>query len=592
MEKSFTQQDIEKFLSNFRNLTNPYKIEKVHQLLNNPHAKAKYSVKLNYKPFNFIIMTSAFILGLSALIIWSNPKKANIDEISTSKKSGVVTEVVVDSNFSSKRTTDLNKPIVNNPTIKTKVTPRSEVLTKVTTDSFFPQEVTTDLNQPKAENPTIKTEVAPKYDNNYPVQSVTDNDQKVYNTLPEYKTVSSVWSPDTIVDKKNLLLELSDKELKTIGIARKGQATFYHNIIDGQYDMALTSQPDLIPEEERITTFNKFIVAYTTNSQFEPEGSGNFYSSMDTLIPVAINNQAGQIFWFTPHESFFNLLPERYSYLRTTYKNLIYLKKKYPKRTFTNYLETGAERILDPINVLNLNKEELQKIGVQINGECVLFQTRNKKYTLKICKTGTYSSGNDEDFYIFPPNPYPVLMTDTLGRRFYVVNSMTNTDSLSKIMNVLVPVRINLNEIISKNQEVIICWYYPTQEFLNSLPKKIGTEIKSELNYITNGSKGSSISCNYFEVCKSSLKLDHFKLYPNPASSSVTIEFENSEEIIGSISIVNMAGLRLRELLPNTTFLSGNNSYQMNLSGINSGIYLISVNTKRGFKTQRLIVAQ
>ncbi len=592
MGKSFTQQDIEKFLSNFRNLTNPYKIGKVHQLLNNPHAKARYSVKLNYKPFNFIIMTSAFILGLSALIIWSNPKKANIDEISTSKKSGVATEVIVDSDFSSKRTADLNKPIVDNPTIKTKVTPKSEVLTKVTTDSYFPKEVTTVLKQPKVENPTIKTEIAPKNDNNNPVQSVTDNDQKVYNRLPVYKTESCVWSPDTIVDKKLLLLELSDKELKTIGIARKGLATFYHNIIAGQYDMALTSHPDLIPDEERITTFNKFFVAYATNSQFEPDGSGNFYSSMDTLIPVVINNQAGQIFWFTPHESFFNLLPDRYSYLRTTYKNLICLKKKYPKRTFTNYLETGAERILDPINVLNLNKEELQKIGVQINDECVLFQTRNKKYTLKICKTGTYSSGNDEDFYVFPPNPYPVLMTDTLGRRFYVVNSMTNTDSLSKIMNILVPIRINLNEIISQNHEVIICWYYPTQEFLNSLPIKIGTEIKSELNNISNGSKGSSISCNYFEVCKSSLKLDNFKLYPNPASSSVTIEFENSEEIIGSISIVNMAGLKLRELLPNTTFLSGHNSYQMNLSGINSGIYLISVNTKRGFKTQRLIVAQ
>lgn len=592
MEKSFTQQDIEKFLSNFRNLTNPYKIEKVHQLLNNPHAKAKYSVKLNYKPFNFIIMTSAFILGLSALIIWSNPKKANIDEMSTSKKSGVVTEVVVDSNFSSKRTTDLNKPIVDNPTIKTKVTPKSEVLTKVTTDSYFPQELTTDLNQPKIENPTIKTEVAPKNDNNNPVQSVTDNDQKVYNPLPEYNTESCVWSPDTIVDKKKLVLELSDKELKTIGIARKGLATFYHNIIAGQYDMALTSHPDLIPDEERITTFNKFFVAYTTNSQFEPDGSGNFYSSMDTLIPVAINNQAGQIFWFTPHESFFNLLPERYSYLRTTYKNLICLKKIFPKRTFTNYLETGAERILDPINVLNLNKEELQKIGVQINDECVLFQTINKKYTLKICKHGTYSVGNDEDSNVFPPNPYPVIMTDTLGRRLYIEGSIVNKDTVSKILNILVPVRIYLNNIVPPNKEVLICWYYPTQEFLNALPDKIGAALKSELNRIINGSKGYSTSCNYFEVCKSSLTLNNFKLYPNPAIYSVTIEFENSEEIIGSISIVNMAGLKLRKLLPNTTLLSGQNSYKLDLSGINPGLYLISVNTKKGFKTQRLIVSQ
>jgi hypothetical protein len=591
MEKTYTQQDIEKFLSNFRDLTIPYKIEKVHQLLNNPHAKARYSVKLNYKPFNFIIMTSAFVLGLSALIFWSNPKTSNTDEISTSNKTGVVREVVLDSNLNSKRTTDLNKPIVDNPTIEKNGTPESDIATKVTTDSYFPREVTTDLNQPKLEKPNINKMDDPKNDN-IPVQSVTDNDQKAYNTLPVYKTESCVWSPDTVVDKKLLLVELSDKELRTIGIARKGAATFYHNIIEGQYDMSLTSHPDLIPGEERITTYNKYFVAYTTNSHFEPDGSGDFYSSMDTLVPVLTNNQTGQIFWFTPHDSFFNSLPERYSYLRSTYKNLICLKKKYPKRTFTNYLGSGAERVLDPVNVLIFNKEQLRKIGVLIDDECVIFQTLNKNYTLKICKHGRYSVGNDDDSNVFPPNPYPVIMTDTLGRRLYMEGSILNRDTVSKIMNILIPVRINLNEIVPPNQEVIICWYYPTQEFLDALPQKVGAELQSELNSVISGSKKSSTFCNYFETCKSSLKLNNFKLYPNPASSTVTIEFENSEEIIGSISIVNMAGLKLRELLPGTTFLSGHNSYQMNLSGINSGIYLILVSTNKGFKTQRLIVSQ
>jgi hypothetical protein len=590
MEKSFTQQDIEKFLSDFKKLSNSYKIEKVHQLLNNPHAKARYTVKLNYKPFNFIIMTSAFILGLSALLIWSNPKKTDTNEISTFQNSKPGTAVVVDSNFSPGKTTALNQPLVESPTIKTKVVSKTEVLVKVNKDSSFPQRKAADLKNTELENPTFKTDNESK--NNNPVQSVSVNEPQSENTKLASNAEPCTWPPDTIIDRRLLLLELSDKELKAIGIARKWQSTFYHNIIEGQYDMSLTSHPELIPVEEQVTTFNKFFIAYTTNSQFEPDGSGNFYSSMDTLIPVVSNNQAGQIFWFTPHESVFNLLPDRYKYLKSTYKNLICLKKKYPKRSFTNYLETGSERILDPINVLKLNKEELQKIGVLINDECVIFQTKNKKYTLKICKTGTYSSGNDEDLFVFPPNPYPVLMTDTLGHRIYNVNSITNKDSLLKIVNILVPVRINLSEIVSKNQEVIICWYFPTQEFLNSLPKKIGPEIKSEINNITTGSKGSSISCNYFEVCRSSLKLDNFKLYPNPASSSVTIEFENSEEIIGSISIVNMAGLKLREILPNTSFLSGHNSYQMNLSGINSGIYLIYVNTKRGFKTQRLIVSQ
>jgi hypothetical protein len=554
MEKTFTQQDIDKFLNDFRNLSNPYKLEKVHQLLNNPYAKAKYTVKLNYKPFNFIIMTSAIILGLSALLIWLNPKKADIDTTNTFQKSEVVSKIVLDSNS-------------------------------------FPQK-TAGLNQLKSENPSLKTVDSPKnYDKNQ-LQSVKVNEPNPDKKSHDYRIESCTWSPDTIIDKRLLLLELSDKELKAIGIARKEAATFYHNIIEGQYDMELTSHPDLIPLEERKITFNKFFVAYVTNSQFEPDGPGNFYSSMDTLIPVLTNNQAGQVFWFTPHKSFFNLLPDRYSYLKSTYDNLICLKKKYPNRSFTNYLENGAERILDPINVLNLNKEVLQKIGIIINDECVIFQSKNKKYSLKICKNGTYSSGNDEDFFVFPPNPYPVAMTDTLGRRLYVVNSMTNRDSLSKMMNILIPVRINLYELVPPRQEVIICWYYPTQEFLNALPKKIGQDIKSELVFIDGDSKGSPKSCNYFEICKSSLTLNNFKLYPNPASYSVTIEFENSEDIIGSISIVNMGGLKLRELLPNTKFLSGHNSYQMNLSGITPGLYLISVNTKKGFKTQRLIVSK
>ena len=247
----------------------------MHQLLNNPHAKARYSVKLNYKPFNFIIMTSAFIIGLSALLIWSNPKKANVGETSSSNKSGVVTEVVVDSNFSSKRTSDLKKPGVNNLNITTRVTPKSEAIREVTKDSTLPQELAIDLIQTNVENQTFKTEVV-KNDNSNQVQSVTPYDPKVYSTLPEYMTESCAWSPDTIIDKKLLLLELSDKELKPIGIAKKGLSTFYHNIIEGQYDMCLTSHPDLIPAEERITTFNKFYVAYTTNSHFEPVGSWQF----------------------------------------------------------------------------------------------------------------------------------------------------------------------------------------------------------------------------------------------------------------------------------------------------------------------------
>jgi hypothetical protein len=410
----------------------------------------------------------------------------------------------------------------------------------------------------------------------------------------ERNSKSCIWPSDTIIDKDILLVKLSDEELKQIGIARKGNATFYHNSCpNGDCDWQLSCQIKLIPENERITTHNDFYVRFVTNSNFEPEGGSDFYSSMDILVPVVTNNKAGQIFWFTPHESLFAKLPARYGYLKNVYDNLKCLKEKYPNKTFTNFLSIGGESVLDAVNYLKLSAQELINIGIIINEDNVVFHSKNNNYTLKITNTGsTYSTGSDEDFKSFPPNPYPVVMTDTLGRRIFVRKSIIEKDSLSQIMNILVPVRINLNEVILPNKDVMICWYYPTEDFLKSLPVKIGDELKSEVGIINETNQSSTKSCTYFEVCKSTLKLDNFKLYPNPAKYSVTIEFDISEEARGSVSIVNIAGARLKTLVPNSTFRSGRNSYQMDLSGITPGIYLISINTDKGFKTQRLIISQ
>lgn len=549
MEKLYTQNDINKFLSDFRKLPDPYKLEKVHQLINDPHAMARQRIKLNHKPFNLIIMTSAFIVGVTALLIWSNIKKTQITDSRTLPETEVTPIEVT-----SKITPPVTKPEVSLkkklPSVTKINTPVSEVI-----------------------NPVLPSKV-----------------KEPETRVLKMAAGSCEWSSDTIIDKKSLLLDLSDDELKAIGILKKGTLTFYHNIISGVYDYGLFSNE--FPEEERTITYNKFYLAFVTNSRYEPSGPGNFYSAMDTLVPVVINDEEGHIYWFSPDKSLFMLLPARYSYLESDYENLICLKKKYPEKSFTNFIESGKEKILDPVTVLDLDRETLQRIGVIIDNESVKFQSKNRKYTLEISKTGLYSSGNDEDMYLFPPNPYPVLMTDTLGRRMYTTNTTGNTDSLSKILNILVPVRIRVNEFVASSHEVLICWYYPTTEFLKALPAKTGEELSSELTVIKNDKKTASSSCNYFEVCKSSIKLNNFKLYPNPASQTVKIEFENTEEIMGSISIVNMAGSKMRELLPKTLFVTGRNYYQLDLSGINPGIYLISVNTGKGFRTQRLIVTR
>lgn len=579
MKKSYTQQDIEKILGDFRSLRNPYNIEKVHQLLNNPDAKARHSVKLNSKPFNFIIMTSVIVIGLSALLFWSGPEKADVEPEAYKihdAGDGVFYDSVVPKIKASDQTME------KAPGMKAANSPKPGISPKVSINSGI---FAGSLNFLKDSNPVTQTAAKQEI----PLITLIKNDK---DTILRINSETCAWPGDTIIDKHLLLLDLTDGELHNIGIARKGSAMYYHNIIEGKYDWASWNNPDLIPVEDRITTHNKFFVAYRTNSNFEPAGTGDFYSSMDTLVPVIINRSTGNIFWFTPEENFFTLLPERYNYLSEIYKNLVCLKKKYPARSFTNYLESGKERILDPVNVLSLAKADLQKIGIIIDEGSVLFQTKNKNYSLKICESGTYSAGNSDDSDIFPPNPYPVAMTDTLGRQVYMQGTHFRKDSVTRILNILVPVRVNIHDFVKSYKEVIICWYYPTDDFLKALPGNMGTDLKSEMLGVTNSIKGSSSSCKYYEACKSSLKLENFKLYPNPANNSVTIEFQNSEELTGSISIVNMAGLKLRELLPNTPFLTGHNSYSMDLSGISSGIYLISVNSPKGFKTQRLIISR
>lgn len=560
MKNKHTEQDINLFFERFKQLPEYFELEEVHQLINNPHAKATHTVNLNYKQLKFIIMTSAFIIGLSTLVWLTN------------------------------NSTKENEPFTENNNFKSEV----------------------HNAEPKTESKSIKAII---YSQNSKIQtnplmrnckggskgnSVILNEKSETATLlnPEQKSIKvpdkiCAWSSDTVIDKEQLIIELSDDEIKKIGIARKGFATFYHDKTPNRnYDMHLSCYSNMIPKEERIITNNEYYVAHVTNSYFEPDGDGNFYTSMDTLVPVMTHNKSNQIYWFTPHASFFKSLPKRYDYLTAVYNSLKCLKRNYPQKAFVNYLENGSASIIDPVKLLELSKEDLINIGVGISDECVTFQSKNRKYTLKHCKNGLTSTGNDEDFAIFPPNPYPVAMTDTFGRRVFVESTIIAKDSLSEIMNILIPVKVDLKKFISDNKkEVIICWFYPTDEFLNALPQNIRPELKSELSLINRNVKSPATSCTYFEACKSTLQIDNLRIYPNPANYTATLEFDNSQLITGTISVANIAGVKLKEVVPKRTFSIGHNSYQLDLSGITSGMYLVSINTDKGFKTQRLIVS-
>jgi hypothetical protein len=183
-------------------LPDPYKLEKVHQLLNDPYAMARHRIKLNHKPFNLIIMTSAFIVGLTAILFWSSPRKTEISKPESFKNTEVVSV-----------------------TAQVKISPPE----------------TPKNHSTKTEKPSTKAELESEpLGNNTSAPALIEKHEPESSVLiGKYRLCA--WSPDTTIDKKTLLLNLTDPELKKIGITKRGDAIFYHNIIPGQYDMGIVS---------------------------------------------------------------------------------------------------------------------------------------------------------------------------------------------------------------------------------------------------------------------------------------------------------------------------------------------------------------
>lgn len=79
-----------------------------------------------------------------------------------------------------------------------------------------------------------------------------------------------------------------------------------------------------------------------------------------------------------------------------------------------------------------------------------------------------------------------------------------------------------------------------------------------------------------------------FKVYPNPASNVLNVEFDLMSENEVNISIINSVGqtVSTKELGK----VAGVQSEEINVSHLDAGIYVVKVSTKNGEKTQRITV--
>lgn len=154
----------------------------------------------------------------------------------------------------------------------------------------------------------------------------------------------------------------------------------------------------------------------------------------------------------------------------------------------------------------------------------------------------------------------------------------------------LIPVRVPLDKYFSEYSETKIFWFTPTEAFFDRLPDRIKKNLRQDFYSLTGNLESSS--CTYFEECRSTLKLDKFKIYPNPAKESITISFNASEEVSGNIYLLDIKGSILKTFESIANITNGSNEFHYTLDDIQPGIYLVAVQSENGIKTGRLIVSE
>lgn len=283
-----------------------------------------------------------------------------------------------------------------------------------------------------------------------------------------------------------------------------------------------------------------------------------------------------------------------------------------------NFINYAARNITEGMHLIELSKPELQKLGFIFSDSSISYD--NRLFEIKLFKKGQSIVMHQENSVTEFMASY-ILLKDTsttkagqhmpinlvyLSDEFGEQNVQWITDFDDEDKNtpeyflnksqVLIPILLlksNYPEQMSQNQ---VFWFEPSSALFDSLPEYIGPQLSREYNYIA-ADKNEKLNlpasnCIYFEACKSTLEIDDFRLYPNPAQLNATIDFTLTESISGWISLVSISGSQLKILVPSTSFSEGKNSFIVDISDILSGIYLVLLSTDKGFQTQRLIISR
>lgn len=411
--------------------------------------------------------------------------------------------------------------------------------------------------------------------------------QQVDTTVFRYTFIAHKRKPYSYENGK--MIELEDQPLITVGNTEYG---FHSYGVKGKLK---NETYDFYP----VFQSNLFYSEVVNNEKVQKEG---FRLANDTLLPVVlpiselIPSVPDKFFWFTATEKFYASLSPKYKDVLEDFKKYKEAKKYYPNDDLIVY---QAPKLFDESKIVVLSKEELIQLGFQLYTDTTIYAGCIDGLKIKFLKSKSSSIvvESSDSSIKKDRNLLAVMVTRTDGSPYRTF------DKSSKLMDMtdreygsqfplLIPILLKSKE--SQFGEDVIYWFLPTYELFNTLPKGIGTELQKEYNYVVAEDKSQleKPQCKYFDECKNTLKVTNFKVYPNPANNVATVSFTLPEAVNGRITLIDLTGRERQVLQSTANYAAGSHQFDVDLSTVASGIYLVALYADKGIQVQRLVVSR
>jgi hypothetical protein len=343
--------------------------------------------------------------------------------------------------------------------------------------------------------------------------------------------------------------------------------------------------------------FLTFIFSYNfpyPNSRLDRD---EFKMSNDTLLPIVFPSLDGvmdeELLWFVFTDELNKILSTNHNTILEEFKKYKAAKKYFPEEDLIIY---DSPYFKEKSKTLKLSQDELKKLGFCFYNDSTNYTGKRSNYgvSMQFKKEGMRWSATDKLQKTDEEGSLAILVTDKEGNPILggegFMRLFNKTDKIEAEIPMLIPVSVKTSFVYKD----AIFWFIPSEGFFNALPDSIGNDLRKEYNYIIAEDKSTleKPECKYFEECKNTLNVSNFKVYPNPANNQATVSFNLPESIEGRITLVDLSGREKQVLLPNTTYSQGSHQFDLDLSTVPDGIYLIVLYSNKGIQTQRLIVVR